>query len=97
MIRTLSLLAAFALMVSASPVQAQNLPDWAVPGATSSTPLGDGGLASMVPCPPGQTPTGPGGSCVGPPPPPVPIDGGLSLLALAGAGLAARRLRRRED
>ena len=31
----------------------------------------------------------------GPPPnaPPVPIDGGLTLLAIAGAGYAARRLR----
>jgi len=27
-------------------------------------------------------------------PPPVPVDGGLVLLALAGAGYAARRLRR---
>ncbi len=30
-----------------------------------------------------------------PPPPPVPIDGGLVLLGLAGAGLAARKLRQR--
>ncbi|HEX9953530.1 MAG TPA: hypothetical protein VGB53_17330 [Rubricoccaceae bacterium] len=32
-----------------------------------------------------------------PPPdaPPVPLDGGLSLLALAGAGYAARKLRAR--
>lgn len=28
-----------------------------------------------------------------PPPPPIPVDGGLVLLALAGAGLAARKLR----
>ena len=30
-------------------------------------------------------------------PAPVPLDGGLSLLALAGAGLAAHALRRRSD
>ena len=29
-----------------------------------------------------------------PPPPPVPVDGGLALLALAGAGYAASKLRR---
>ncbi|HEX8299294.1 MAG TPA: hypothetical protein VF594_09065 [Rubricoccaceae bacterium] len=32
--------------------------------------------------------------CPPPDAPPVPVDGGLSLLALAGAGYAARRLRR---
>ena len=34
-----------------------------------------------------------------PPPPPerVPVDGGLSLLALAGAGYAAHKLRRRDE
>ena len=34
-----------------------------------------------------------------PPPPadPVPVDGGLSLLVLAGAGYAAHKLRRREE
>ena len=34
------------------------------------------------------------GECL-PDAPPVPIDGGLSLLALAGAGYAAKRLRAR--
>lgn len=31
------------------------------------------------------------------PPPAIPVDGGLSLLALAGAGYAARKLRQSSD
>ena len=83
------------LAVSAAP-QAQSLPDWAAPSAHEAAPpaLPDPGLASLVPCPPGQTDDGSGG-CIPNPPTQVPIDGGLGLLALAGAGLAARRLRRR--
>ena len=39
--------------------------------------------------PPPSAPSPPGD------PSPVPVDGGLALLALAGAGYAAHRLRRR--
>jgi hypothetical protein len=37
--------------------------------------------------------TGSNGPCPPPTAPPVPVDGGLGLLAVAGAGYAARRLR----
>ena len=74
---------------------AQGLPDWAAPSAREAvSPPAAGGAASLVPCPPGQTSDGMGG-CIPNPPTQVPVDGGLGLLALAGAGLAARRLRRR--
>ncbi len=39
--------------------------------------------------------TGSSAPCPPPDAPPVPLDGGLSLLALAGAGYAAKRLRAR--
>ena len=97
MMRTLSLLATLALAFTLSSAQAQSLPDWAAPSQSEaiSAPT-DGGFASFVPCPPGQTDDGSGG-CIPNPPTQVPVDGGLGLLALAGAGLAARKLRRRED
>ena len=90
-----ALLIALVLFVGL-PAQAQSLPDWAAPSVQSveAGPT-DGGLSSLVPCPPGQTNDGSGG-CIPNPPTQVPIDGGLGLLALAGAGLAARRLGRRE-
>ena len=84
----LACLAAFA----AAPLSAQSLPDWAAP--TAQAPPADGGLASLVPCPPGQVDDGMGG-CIPNPPTQVPLDGGLGLLALAGGALAARRLGRR--
>ena len=40
---------------------------------------------------------GPGGDPFEDPPPPIPVDGGVSLLALVGAGYAARKLRNRND
>ena len=85
--------AALVLALSAAP-SAQTTPDWAAPTPYESAPLAlpDEALALLVPCPPGQTDDGMGG-CITNPPTQVPIDGGLSLLALAGAGLAARRLR----
>ena len=70
-------LAALALAVLFAPAAAQSLPDWAAPSAPTAS---DSPPPSVVPDPPG-------------PPAGVPIDGGLGLLALAGAGLAARRLR----
>ncbi len=61
---------------------AQSLPDWAAPS---------GGVATEAQSNPG------GGSPPPPPdvPPQVPIDGGLTLLALAGGAYAVRRLRKR--
>ncbi len=61
----------------------QPLPDWLQPQATDAP----GGTSSNFT--PGTPPPPP------PPPPPVPVDGGLSLLALAGAGYADKRLRGR--
>ncbi len=61
---------------------AQGVPDWASPSVPEA-PM----EASNI-----QAPTPPVT------PPIVPLDGGLSLLALAGAGYAAKRLRgRRAD
>jgi hypothetical protein len=65
----------------ATPVTAQSLPDWAKP--VTAPPHETGG-----PVP--STATGPGLPST---PTPVPLDGGLALLAIAGAGMAARRLR----
>ena len=67
----------------ATTVQAQGLPDWAAPSGPATTPVVTDGVSGP------QPPNPP------PPPPPVPIDGGLSLLALAGAGYAAHSLRNR--
>lgn len=56
------------------------LPSWAEPDARAET---------------GKTPSHEGGPQTDAPPPggePVPIDGGLALLAAAGAGYAVRRL-----
>ncbi|MEL6610627.1 MAG: hypothetical protein AAFQ53_00915 [Bacteroidota bacterium] len=62
------------------PAAAQSLPDWAAP--STSPPAFEETPAEAVPTLP-------------PNPPQVPIDGGLGLLALAGAGYAARKLRQR--
>jgi hypothetical protein len=64
-----------------------NLPNWAEPSQSRddfSSSAGAGAKA-MEPPPPGP----PGG---GGPPPQVPVDGGLALLAAAGAGYAVRKL-----
>jgi hypothetical protein len=63
------------------------LPSWAEPSSTTGD--GAGGLQ-----PPDASPNDT------PPPPPieqVPVDGGLALLAAAGAGYAVRRLRKSES
>ena len=92
--------AAGAAMLSLLAVQpsAQSLPSWAAPSEYAPADAEAASvfdvLESLAPCPPGQSPDGSGG-CIPDPPPPVPVDGGLGLLAIAGAGLAARRLRRR--
>jgi hypothetical protein len=46
---------------------------------------------------PGQSSPSPVTNAPNPPPEPIPVDGGLSLLALAGAGYAARKLRQSSD
>ena len=65
------------LVLAAPTAFAQSVPDWAAPAAPIASEAFDAPAPEMPP----------------PPPPPVPVDGGLALLALAGAGLAARRLR----
>jgi len=61
---------------------AQRVPDWAapIPPDERTADPAESGSAGTPPANP-FTPAA------------VPIDGGLALLALAGAGLAARRLR----
>ena len=81
---SLRLLATLSLLLVAPAALAagpQSLPDWAAPSAASAVPAAP--LSEFAP------PTPP------PPPPPVPIDGGLTLLALAGAGYATKKLRAR--
>ena len=81
---TLRLSAALVLLFAADAAAAagpQSLPDWASPSAASATPAAP--LAEVAP------PTPPG------PPPPVPVEGGLVLLAIAGAGYATKKLRAR--
>lgn len=77
-------LLALGLALTAPTALAQSLPDWAAPSpqaAPAVEPI-DPSVLAQSEAPP-------------PPPPPVPVDGGLALLALAGAGYAARQLRRR--
>ena len=74
---------AFALaFLFAGSAVAQSVPDW----ASSSTSTSEASEDNFGPGPPPPPP----------PPPNVPLDGGLGLLALAGAGYAARRLRQRD-
>lgn len=77
----MKLFLALALALFASGAIAQNVPHWA---ATPEAPAASEDNFGPGPPPP-------------PPPPPsdVPLDGGLGLLALAGAGYAARRLSKR--
>ncbi|HEX8385455.1 MAG TPA: hypothetical protein VF576_04685 [Rubricoccaceae bacterium] len=81
---TLRSLAALSLLLVAPAALAagpQSLPDWAAPAAPAA-PAGTAAMGGGPPDPP-------------PPPPAVPLDGGLSLLALAGAGYATKKLRAR--
>jgi hypothetical protein len=70
-----------------SPDASTRLPSWAEPNLEQ--PSGRDQLPSQSPGPITNAPP-PGGE-------PIPIDGGLSLLALAGAGYAARKLRQSSD
>lgn len=70
----------------ATPLLAQQVPEWAAPAMDN--PYESNGPAIEAVDGPGLPGT----------PAAVPLDGGLSLLALAGAGYAAKKLRdRRED
>jgi len=76
---------ALLLLLSVGSTESTILPDWAAPAAIeSSTPESPGPDIAYMPPMPGGAPAQ------------VPVDGGLSLLALAGAGYAARRLRVRQ-
>ena len=77
---SLSLLGALiAVAPSAHADDTGGLPSWAAPSSPApAAPMAPS--AAAVPAPP-------------PAPDPVPIDGGLGLLALAGAGYAAKKLR----
>ena len=79
------------LCVLAFDATAQTVPDWAEPsgGVATEAPSNSGG-GGGPPLPPGCSG---GPPCT--PPPQVPIDGGLSLLALAGGAYAVRRLRKK--
>ncbi len=83
----------FALSLLAAPLAAHangldglmTTPGYEAPSSAAQGP----GPTPNQPAPP--IPGGPGGSG----PPQVPVDGGLTLLALAGAGYAAKKLRAR--
>jgi hypothetical protein len=72
------------------PDASTRLPSWAEPAPNrSSSEIG--GSSGEI---------GANSNATGPLPPepdPIPVDGGLSLLALAGAGYAARKLRQSSD
>jgi hypothetical protein len=72
------------------PDASTRLPSWAEPKSPVSRR--PDGVGTQGPGPAtNDAPTLPGD------PPQVPVDGGLSLLALAGAGYAARKLRQSSD
>ena len=75
----LSLALLGAAMLLATPSQADDigLPDWAAP----AEPVATAPASIVAPPTPQEAPAA------------VPLDGGLALLALAGAGYAARKLR----
>ena len=68
----------------ASPLLAQQLPDWAAPSSSNPYEESESTAAAADPGVPPQ-------------PAAVPLDGGLGLLALAGAGYAAKKLRDHRD
>ncbi|MEM6783625.1 MAG: hypothetical protein AAF624_07810 [Bacteroidota bacterium] len=81
------------LLLAIAPTHAQSLPDWAQPA--QPTPYGvpehETVVEDLLPLLEEEWMVGPELPDV---PPPVPVDGGLGLLALAGAAYAVRRLRR---
>jgi hypothetical protein len=83
-LRSLVTLSLLLVAPAASAAGPQSLPDWASPSATAA-PAPTADMTPGTPSPP-QPPAEP---------PAVPLDGGLSLLALAGAGYATKKLRAR--
>lgn len=69
-----------------SPSSPSNLPDWAEPSQSQRGSVSGNNVDPKVapPDPPG-------------PPPQVPVDGGLALLAAAGAGYAVRKLNEEDE
>jgi hypothetical protein len=63
-----------------------DLPSWAEPGARTREVPGGGLTSKALPGTPGEEP-----------PQQIPVDGGLALLAVAGAGYAVRKLRNTPD
>lgn len=66
--------------------RSSNLPSWAEPSATTRDAPGSGVTSKALPGTPGENP-----------PQQIPVDGGLALLAVAGAGYAVRKLRKTPD
>lgn len=80
------LLSLATLLVAAPGALAQRLPSWAeAPPPAVAPPEGESTGA--------ESPPNWGSIDLPDDPDPIPVDGGLALLALAGAGYAARRLR----
>ena len=75
---------ALAVVVAAPPALGQTTPEWAAPMEVEAAPA-PSAMGPGPPPPPPAPPAVPG----------VPIDGGLGLLLLAGAGYGVHRLRRR--
>ena len=72
------------VLAAAAAPAAQTLPDWGAPLESSpNPPVAEGPTSNL----------GPPGTPGTQPPTQVPLDGGLGLLAIAGAAYAARRLR----
>lgn len=91
------IVALLVLCVMAIGATAQSVPDWARPADITVGPDPPGPPDSPhgphPHCPPGvPNPNACSGN-----PHPVPIDGGLSLLALAGGAYAVRRLRKNRE
>lgn len=86
---------AVALVVAlafSAPAMAQSLPSWAAPGNDSSFDQSfDERSLECASADCDDTPPGNPGT------PAVPVDGGLGLLALAGAGYAVRKLRQKPE
>lgn len=71
---------------SPSSNSSSNLPDWAEPAQRQNeSPSKSGATAKAVPPPPPDDPEQ------------VPVDGGLALLAAAGAGYAVRKLNEEDE
>lgn len=61
-----------------------NLPDWAEPSQHQGSNLSSGEVDPRAPDPPGN-------------PSRIPVDGGIALLAAAGAGYAVRKLNEEDE